>query len=173
MALYRDIINSALFAGVFETHLIAAGKDWGGPVSLDVQPIIAALEGGALIGLAAGGLFLTTGRIAGVSGIFGDSFLRVPGLWRWLFVAGLVLAGLGARVLGLAVPAGLGAGPVLLVIGGLLVGFGTRLGNGCTSGHGVCGLARLSVRSLVAVIVFLLVAILTVYLTRHVMRLPL
>ena len=142
-------------------------------MNLDVQPLIAALEGGALIGLAAGSLYLTTGGIAGVSGIFGDSFLRAPGLWRWFFVAGLILAGWGAHVLGFALPAGLGASPALLVIAGLLVGFGTRLGNGCTSGHGVCGLARLSVRSLTAVIVFMLTAALTVYITHHVVRVPL
>ncbi len=139
----------------------------------DLQPIIHATEGGALIGLAAGGLYLTTGRIAGVSGIFGDSFLRTPSLWRWLFVAGLILAGLAARLLGLALPSSLGAGPVVLVVAGLLVGFGTRLGNGCTSGHGVCGLSRLSVRSLAAVIVFMLAAALTVYITRHVVGVPL
>ncbi|MEI9903300.1 MAG: YeeE/YedE thiosulfate transporter family protein [Asticcacaulis sp.] len=126
-----------------------------------------------MIGLAAGGLYLTTGRIAGVSGIFGDSFLRTPGLWRWLFVAGLILAGLVAHLLGFPLPAGLGGNPILLAIAGLLVGFGTRLGNGCTSGHGVCGLARLSVRSLTAVIVFMAAAALTVYVTHHIVSVPL
>lgn len=129
--------------------------------------ILHAIEGGALIGLAAGGLYLTTGRIAGVSGIFGDAFLRGPGVWRWLFVAGLVTAGLGARLLNLPLPSSLGSPTVLLVIAGLLVGFGTRLSNGCTSGHGVCGLARLSPRSLVAVVVFMTTAAITVFITHH------
>ena len=139
-------------------------------MSFNFQPIVAALEGGGLIGLAAGGLYLTTGRIAGVSGIFGDSFLRPPKPWRWLFVAGLVLAGVGAYILGVALPKSLGGSPVVLATSGLLVGFGTRLSHGCTSGHGVCGLARLSLRSLVAVLVFMLTAALTVYVAHHVVR---
>ena len=131
------------------------------------DPILLALGGGVIIGLAAGGLFLVTGRIAGISGIFGDSFLRDPDLSRWLFVAGLVLAAVIAPRLGVKLPTSLGSSPILLVIAGLLVGFGTRLGNGCTSGHGVCGLARLSPRSLVAVLVFMLSAALTVFVTHH------
>lgn len=136
-------------------------------MSLLTTAITAALEGGVLIGLAAGGLYITTGRIAGVSGVFGDAILRKPVLWRWLFVTGLVLSGLIARVVGLSVPASLGGTPVLLAVAGLLVGFGTRLGNGCTSGHGVCGLARLSLRSLAAVIVFMVTAAVTVFVVRH------
>jgi len=134
---------------------------------IDTSGIAAAVEGGALVGLAAGGLYLTTGRIAGVSGIFGDLLTRTPALWRVAFIAGLVLAGLAARLAGARVPASLGTGGALLVIAGLLVGFGTRLGNGCTSGHGVCGLARLSRRSLVAVVVFMLSAMVTVFVARH------
>ena len=143
-------------------------------MSLVSPAIVAALEGGALIGLAAGGLYLFTGRIAGVSSVFGDAFLRKPEVWRWLFVAGLVLAGLGAQWLSsvlpvqISLPISPGGSPVLLAVAGLLVGFGTRLGNGCTSGHGVCGLARLSVRSLTAVVVFMLAAGLTVYISRHI-----
>ncbi|ESQ90989.1 YeeE/YedE family protein [Asticcacaulis benevestitus] len=136
-------------------------------MAFDTSAALYALEGGALIGLAAGGLYLTTGRIAGISGIFGDSFLRTPQAWRWLFVAGLVLAGLGARLLRYPLPEAIGSPTGLLVISGLLVGFGTRLGNGCTSGHGVCGLARLSVRSLVAVVIFMATAGLTVWIVRH------
>ena len=150
-------------------------------MSLDTSALIPALEGGALIGVAAGTLYLVTGRIAGVSGIFSNAVLRRPEAWRWLFVAGLVLAGLGARWLHVSLPhslasplgattTGLPASasfPWLLVLAGLLVGFGTRLGNGCTSGHGVCGLARLSPRSLSAVLVFILTAAATVYVTRH------
>jgi len=130
---------------------------------------VSALVGGSLIGLAAGGLYLLTGKLAGISGIFSDSFLSAPGAWRWFFVAGLILAGFGAHLIGWPIPAGLGNSPVLLVIAGVLVGFGTRMGNGCTSGHGICGLARFSPRSLVAVLVFMMTAAVTVYITHHVM----
>ncbi|MGN6423849.1 MAG: YeeE/YedE family protein [Asticcacaulis sp.] len=129
--------------------------------------LLFALFGGALIGAAAGGFYLTAGRIAGVSGIFGDAVLRGPQAWRWLFVLGLVLAGLIARMAG-AAPHSLNTGPMLLIAAGLLVGFGARLGNGCTSGHGVCGLARLSPRSLVAVLVFMATAAITVFIVRHI-----
>ncbi|MDI7775248.1 YeeE/YedE family protein [Asticcacaulis sp. EMRT-3] len=129
--------------------------------------LLLALAGGALIGAAAGGLYLTTGRIAGISGIFGNAVLHKPQAWRWLFVGGLIVAGLMARLFGIA-PHTLGSGPFILAVSGLLVGFGTRLGNGCTSGHGVCGLARLSPRSLVAVIVFIATAAATVFIARHI-----
>lgn len=134
---------------------------------IDTSGIATAAAGGALIGLAAGGLYLTSGRIAGISGIFGDLFTRRPALWKVAFVIGLILAGLAARLGGVGIPNGPGTGPALLAIAGLLVGFGTRLGNGCTSGHGVCGLARLSVRSLAAVAVFMISAAVTVYIVRH------
>ena len=120
---------------------------------------LSSLAGGVLIGLAASLLWITHGRIAGVTGILGESLRqRGPGLeWRLLFLAGLVG---GGRLLGWAWPAAFatpsnGPGPLGLVAAGLLVGFGTRLGNGCTSGHGVCGLGRLSPRSLVATVVFM------------------
>ncbi|ESQ91092.1 hypothetical protein ABAC460_07305 [Asticcacaulis sp. AC460] len=137
---------------------------------MDSQILAAALLGGAMIGLAAGGLYLTTGRIAGISSLYGDAVLRRPQAWRWLFLAGLILAGLLARPLGLTVPEALGHGPLWLAAAGLLVGFGTRLGNGCTSGHGVCGLARLSWRSLTAVLVFMATAGVTVYVVRHILK---
>ena len=130
-----------------------------------------ALFGGALIGLGATVLLALNGRIAGISGI-ANGFIRPSrGDWAWraAFVVGLI-AGAGAYRLGGGplqnlefVPATLG-----LVIAGFLVGFGARLGSGCTSGHGVCGLARLSPRSLAAVIVFTVSAAITVYLIRHV-----
>jgi uncharacterized membrane protein YedE/YeeE len=127
--------------------------------------------GGLLIGLAAALLFLLNGRISGISGIVGG--LLVPKSsdagWRVAFVAGLLLGAL-AYVLatGEMVPAKMQASLPVLVAAGLLVGFGTRLGSGCTSGHGICGIARLSRRSIVATSVFFGVAILTVFLTRHV-----
>lgn len=138
-------------------------------------PLTAAL-GGALIGLASAILWLGNGRIAGISGIFGQ--LLPPArtvLWRLVFLVSLVGgAALAAAVfpsLGnaqqlVAPPAWFGAGaPLWIAIAGLLTGFGTKIGNGCTSGHGICGLARLSKRSFVAVGVFFSVAILTVTLT--------
>jgi uncharacterized membrane protein YedE/YeeE len=127
------------------------------------------LIGGALIGLAAGGLWLYAGRVAGVSGILaGACDPRVPDrAWRWLFVAGLVLGGLlGNAVVPGAVPdAYAGSGAILALAGGL-VGVGARLANGCTSGHGVCGVARFSPRSLAAVAVFMAAGIATVAVRR-------
>jgi uncharacterized membrane protein YedE/YeeE len=119
---------------------------------------IFALAGGALIGGAAALLFSTHGRIAGISGIVGSLLPPAatdPG-WRLAFVAGLLAAGV---VGGHLAPAALGApvlGLPLVVLAGLLVGFGTRMGSGCTSGHGVCGLSRWSSRSMVAVATFML-----------------
>lgn len=141
---------------------------------------LTATIGGALIGLASAVLWLGNGRIAGISGIFGQ--LLPPAqtvVWRLVFLVALVS---GTFVTALVLP-GLGAGggvparlveapaafaiptPIWIGIGGLLIGFGTKVGNGCTSGHGVCGLARLSLRSLVAVTVFFGVAIVTVAVT--------
>ena len=126
-----------------------------------------ALAGGAFIGAAAVLLVLLNGRIAGISGIVGGLLTPVRGevAWRLAFVLGLVAAPpVWAAFAELPVPrieAGWGA----LLLAGLLVGIGTRYGAGCTSGHGVCGLARLSLRSLVAVLVFFAVAVITVTIT--------
>lgn len=132
---------------------------------------LAATAGGLLIGLAAVLLMATTGRIAGVSGYV--SRLLPPYLddqtgARLAFVAGLLTVPLlGSVASGIAPPLP-GAGTAMLVAAGLLVGFGSVLGGGCTSGHGVCGTARFSKRSLVATGVFMAVAISTVYVIRHV-----
>lgn len=130
-----------------------------------------AAAGGVLIGLAATLLLWLTGRIAGVSGLLGGVLAPKPGevAWRVAFLVGMVAAaGLYlASVPGAYVPR-TGFPPWLLAIAGLLVGFGTRLGNGCTSGHGVCGLGRLSLRSLAAVLTFMAAAIATTFLVRHV-----
>jgi uncharacterized membrane protein YedE/YeeE len=131
-----------------------------------------ALIGGGLIGLAAALLVLLNGRIAGVSGIVGG-LLQLPRrgevAWRIAFVAGLILApvfyGLFATLPAARIEAGWGT----LVLAGLLVGFGTRLGSGCTSGHGVCGLSRLSPRSMVATAIFMGTGIATVFVSRHVL----
>ena len=141
-----------------------------------------AITGGALIGLASALLWLGAGRIAGISGIFGQ--LLPPAqtvIWRLVFLVALVLGTLAAAVLfpglGVGGPGGAPAAlatppsgwnipaPVWIAASGLLIGIGTKIGNGCTSGHGVCGIARLSRRSFVAVAIFFGTAIVTVTLT--------
>ncbi len=136
----------------------------------DFTPL-SGIVGGLLIGSAAALLLLLNGRISGISGIVGG--LVAPKSsdagWRVVFVAGLLL---GASIYMLATGAALAvtmqASLPVLVLAGLLVGFGTRLGSGCTSGHGVCGIARLNRRSLAATSVFVGVAMLTVFFTHHV-----
>jgi uncharacterized membrane protein YedE/YeeE len=137
---------------------------------------VSATIGGAFIGAAAGLLWIVNGRVAGVSSIFGMALSprRADRPWRLLFLIGLPA---GAAIGFFLAPGmiedasksypNLELGPLGLAISGLLVGIGTGLARGCTSGHGVCGMARLSVRSMVAVLVFLAAAILTVYIVRH------
>lgn len=133
-----------------------------------IASFVPSLLGGVLIGLAAGGLYLLTGRIAGVSGALGGAILLERGGWRYAFVAGLVCAGLVAAALAhAAAPALLAAPWQTLAASGLIVGLGAAIGSGCTSGHGVCGLARFSPRSLAAVAVFMTAAALTVFVARH------
>ena len=133
---------------------------------------VSALIGGALIGLGVVVLMLANGRIAGISGIVGGVVQPDGPEWRWRvgFIVGLVggaalamLAGFGPASIAVT-----GSLP-LLIGGGLLVGFGTRLGSGCTSGHGVCGLARLSPRSLAATGIFMATGAATVFVMRHVL----
>ena len=127
-----------------------------------------ALAGGIAIGLAASLLLIGYGRVAGISGIAGHLLVGKPGdrAWRAAFVAGLLLAGMAVAWLA---PRAFGGSPrslVAVAAAGLLVGAGTRLGSGCTSGHGVCGLSRLSPRSLVATLTFILSGVVTVTLLR-------
>ena len=131
-------------------------------------PISAAI-GGAMIGLSAVWLMASAGRIAGISGILGGSLSASKGdkLWRWTFLAGLIVAPLIVRLfepslLDVNFPT---TGP-LLIVAAVLVGVGTQLGNGCTSGHGVCGNARLSIRSLLATLTFMATGVLTVFILR-------
>ena len=127
------------------------------------------LAGGTLIGLAAAILIVANGRIAGISGILGGLLRPARNDWGWrlAFVIGLLAApAVYALVAPLPVPR-IEAGTAVLVIAGLLVGFGTRLGGGCTSGHGVCGLARMSPRSLAATLGFMAAGFATVFLVRH------
>jgi uncharacterized protein len=133
---------------------------------------LSGLVGGVLIGLAAAMLLLLNGRLSGISGIVGG--MMAPKTsdvgWRAAFIVGLLLGPfIYILVTGGALLLEMQASVPVLVVAGLLVGFGTRLGSGCTSGHGVCGIARLSKRSIVATAVFFVVAMLTVFLTRHVL----
>ena len=137
----------------------------------DFTPV-SGLIGGLLIGLSTALMMLLNGRIAGISGIVGGLLARTGSEvgWRAVFVVGLLL---GALVYVLAtggtLPVNIQASLPVMVIAGLLVGFGTRLGSGCTSGHGVSGIARFSKRSIVATLVFMGTAIVTVYVTGHVL----
>jgi uncharacterized membrane protein YedE/YeeE len=135
---------------------------------------IASLVGGALIGASAASLWLVNGRVAGISGILGGLLTPARGeiAWRLAFLLGIVVApllyaGAGASI----APAAITSSVPLLVLGGLLVGFGTRLGGGCTSGHGVCGMARLSPRSIVATLLFMAAGFMTVFVVRHLLGL--
>jgi hypothetical protein len=131
---------------------------------------VSALAGGVLIGLASVWLLAANGRIAGVSGILHGLFAQPPGdrAWRAAFVAGLIAAGFAWQLFASPNPRtdfGLG----WAALAGGLVGFGTRVGGGCTSGHGVCGLGRFSLRSLAAVIVFMATGMAATYVMRHVL----
>jgi uncharacterized membrane protein YedE/YeeE len=127
------------------------------------------LLGGMLIGLAAALLILSSGRIAGISGILGGLLRRAPGdaAWRALFLLGLVLAPVAYAAFKPLPELHVDAGSGMLLAAGLLVGIGTRYGAGCTSGHGVCGVARRSPRSLAATALFMFAGFVTVFLVRH------
>ncbi len=142
-------------------------------IVVDMNSWARAAIGGGMIGVAAALMFVFNGRIAGVSGVLGSLVLDRTGaesLWRFLFVAGLVL---GAWVMSLARPdfaqVNQQTGWIGMVVAGVIVGFGTRMGGGCTSGHGVCGIARLSQRSIVATGTFMAAGVVTVFLLRHVL----
>jgi uncharacterized membrane protein YedE/YeeE len=131
----------------------------------------ASLAGGILIGLATALLLLANGRVAGISGILGGLLRPARGdiAWRVAFIAGLFLAPIVWLALRAMPPAQIDHSPALLAAGGLLVGIGTRFGSGCTSGHGVCGIARLSPRSLLATVCFIGAGFVTVFIVRHVL----
>lgn len=136
---------------------------------LNFTPLVA-LAGGAMIGLAALALMAVKGRVMGISGILA-SLIRPDAEdsngWRLAFVAGALLSPLALGLFDFKIEITPVASGWVLPLAGLLVGFGAALGSGCTSGHGICGLARLSPRSLVAVLTFMLAAVITVYLVRH------
>lgn len=131
---------------------------------------ISSLAGGVLIGIAAGVLWVFNGRLAGISGIFGDALgIRLPEIgWRWMFVAGLIAGGVAMFAIEPGYfPRGVQGALPVAIVGGLLVGIGTRMGSGCTSGHGVCGIARVSPRSIAATLIFMATGGITVFVTNH------
>lgn len=137
---------------------------------------VASLFGGVLIGLAASILLLFHGRVAGIAGIVGETLrgdgTRGEGVFRAAFLVGLVAAGIALRLVYPAAFAAAGSSSAasvgLVAIAGLLVGYGTRLGSGCTSGHGVCGISRMSKRSIAATLTFMAAGGVTVFVVRHV-----
>lgn len=131
-----------------------------------------ALVGGVLIGVAAALLLLLCGRVAGVSSIIGDLLRPVKGgvSWRLAFLLGLIAAPVLYSLFTALPASGIETGNGVIVIAGLLVGLGTRYGSGCTSGHGVCGLSRFSLRSLVATLVFMSTGFATVFVMRHLLH---
>ncbi len=134
-----------------------------------MHPFMMAFLGGALLGLAVVGYLYVHGRIAGISGLIAQvlnpaTIFRTPAVW---FLSGLILVPFIYKQL--TTPTiQLDANPWMMIVAGLLVGFGTRLGSGCTSGHGICGISRLSKRSIVATLTFMLAGVVTVYMIRHV-----
>ena len=132
--------------------------------------IIMGLSGGALIGLSSVILLASSGRIAGISGILGGLYGKwndVERYWRIIFMLGLIAGSGIVAVINNGLVITQQTSGIYLVIAGLLVGFGTRLGSGCTSGHGVCGLGRRSKRSFIATLIFMAIAIIVVYVIRH------
>lgn len=131
---------------------------------------VSALLGGGLIGLASVLLMLLNGRVAGISGILGGALALSAGdkVWRLAFIAGLIVAPIVIGLFGYPLPEPqMPASWLLIVAAGVLVGFGARYGGGCTSGHGVCGIARLSARSIAATAIFMASAIIVVAIMRH------
>ncbi|RZF54551.1 YeeE/YedE family protein [Acinetobacter halotolerans] len=130
--------------------------------------ILMALFGGVLIGLAVVGYLYVNGRIAGISGLIAQllqpkSMLKSSAFW---FLLGLLITPFIYQFF-IQPEIILASSPIALIIAGLLVGFGTRLGSGCTSGHGICGISRLSIRSIIATMIFMFAGIVTVYIARH------
>lgn len=137
--------------------------DW-----LNFTPGSAAI-GGIFIGVAAAILLIFNGRIAGISGILGGILKPTKGdtAWKVAFILGIIISPILFAWLAYTPEVKIAASTVVLIIAGLLVGFGTRLGSGCTSGHGICGMARFSRRSIVAVLIFMVVAFATVAISHH------
>jgi uncharacterized membrane protein YedE/YeeE len=133
--------------------------------------IIQSLIGGSIIGIAVSLLLLFNGKVLGVSGILGELFNHPlsKNYWRLFFVLGLLISPLIYSIIHPIPLIEISSNKLLIIVGGLLVGFGSRLGSGCTSGHGVCGLARLSVRSLIATMTFIFFGFVTVFVIQQVL----
>ncbi|ENV44146.1 YeeE/YedE family protein [Acinetobacter schindleri] len=134
-----------------------------------MHDFLIAFIGGLMLGLSVVGYLYVNGRIAGISGLIGQvlnskTMFKTPAIW---FLSGLILT---PFIYGLFVQPEieLNASPLMMIVAGLLVGFGTRLGSGCTSGHGICGISRLSKRSIVATMTFMFAGFVTVYIIRHI-----
>jgi hypothetical protein len=133
-----------------------------------MSTLLTALAGGILIGLSALAMLGLLGRITGISGIYAGVITAESGAWRWAFIAGLIGGPLVYHLLSNSVaPAASAAGWPMIIAAGLLVGFGARYAGGCTSGHAVCGIGRLSPRSIAATATFMATGMLTVAITRH------
>ena len=132
---------------------------------------ISALIGGLLIGLASILTLIGLGKIAGISGIFFQGLRSTTTKrqlnWQIYFIGGLIIGPIVANFIGFSIPSSIDLSWSQIIIGGLLVGFGTRYGSGCTSGHGICGIGRFSPRSIAATMIFMLTAIATVFIIRH------
>ncbi|RZJ23511.1 MAG: YeeE/YedE family protein [Acinetobacter sp.] len=134
-----------------------------------MHDFLIAFIGGLMLGLSVVGYLYVNGRIAGISGLIGQvlnskTMFKTPAIW---FLSGLILT---PFIYGLFVQPeiGLNASPLMMIVAGLLVGFGTRLGSGCTSGHGICGISRLSKRSIIATMTFMFAGFVAVYIIRHI-----
>lgn len=137
---------------------------------MDPNQTLHSLFGGALIGVAVTLMLLFNGRVTGISGILGSSLSKPSrvGLWRWMFLAGLVIGGFFMHGLRPDFFVNLsGRGLMAVAIAGLLVGYGTVMGSGCTSGHGICGISRLSIRSAIATVTFMFFGFLAVQFVRY------
>jgi len=148
---------------------LAQVRFWRRKIMTEFTPV-SGLLGGMLIGLASALMLLGAGRIAGISGIFGGLLTPAQGEtgWRLMFIAGIILGGLTWPFLtGEPLPVDLQVSWPVMLMAGLLVGYGTRMGGGCTSGHGICGIARIAPRSIVATLAFMASAFLTTYVMRH------
>jgi uncharacterized membrane protein YedE/YeeE len=130
---------------------------------------LTALIGGVILGASALFLFWLNGNVAGISDIVSRTMQRPQsdGLWRWMFILGLILGPVMTRFVGLGLPEQIDVSWPLIIVAGLLVGVGSKLGSGCTSGHGICGIGRASPRSIAATLVFMLTALVVVSVVRH------
>lgn len=137
---------------------------------MELTPAISALLGGVVIGIAVTMMLLFNGRVTGISGILASSLVRPTrdGVWRWMFLAGLLVGGFVVQALRPELfTNSTGRGAAVAAVAGLLVGFGTVMGSGCTSGHGICGISRLSIRSVLATLTFMLFGFLSVLAFRY------